>query len=204
MRENKYGPGTATALFAAIMILAGTAAGATGAAADTSAAVVITTAPGDTPPKVVKIVPDNGSTNVDPNLEEILIHFDQPMTDQSWSVTGGGENYPDIKAIRYTKGCTVLEIKVKLKPGWRYQFGLNSPSFQNFKSAKGVPLRPVLVTFSTRGKKGTAGSKSTASSAGRLKSLGKMPFDLVDVNGMSVSHRDYKGVPIFMAFGPAW
>lgn len=195
MREKKYGPGIAIALFAAIMILAGSTAGAAG---DTAAA-----APGDKPPKVVKIVPDNGATGVDPNLEEILVYFDQPMTDQSWSVTGGGENYPDIKAIRYTEGCTVLEIKVKLKPGWRYQFGLNAPSFQNFKSAKGVPLRPMLVTFSTRGKKGKSGSKS-ASSAGRLKSLGKMPFDLVDVNGMSVSHRDYKGVPIFMAFGPAW
>ena len=42
-------------------------------------------------------------------------------------------------------------MKVKLKPGWIYRFGLNSPSFRNFKSRKGVSLEPVQVTFRTKG-----------------------------------------------------
>ena len=70
--------------------------------------------PGDDAPKVVRIDPENGAGDVDPGLDEIKITFSEPMTDRSWSVTGGGENFPDIKSIYYTKNCTVLVMKVKL------------------------------------------------------------------------------------------
>ncbi len=151
------------------------------------------------PPKVVKMVPENGARYVDPDLDEIVITFSEPMTDNSWSVCGGGEHFPKIKTIRYTKGRTVLVIKVDLKPGWTYRFGLNSPSFKNFRSEKGVPLEPVLVTFKTKDKGGKKKKKKT-----KLSSLGRMPFDLSDVNGLDVKSQDYKGVPIFLVFGAAW
>jgi hypothetical protein len=38
---------------------------------------------------------------------------------------------------------------VKLKPNWEYRLGLNSFSHKNFQSAHGVPLEPVVYTFST-------------------------------------------------------
>ncbi|MBU0754309.1 MAG: Ig-like domain-containing protein [Planctomycetes bacterium] len=148
-------------------------------------------------PRVVKMTPENGATDVDPNLEEIVVVFSEPMTDGSWSVTGGGENFPEIKSIRYTNKCTELIIKVGLKPDWTYNFGLNSPSHRNFKSQKGVPLEPMRVTFSTRGKGGAKKSSKTAV-------LGKIDFNLEDAHGLRLCSRDYKGVPLFITFGAAW
>lgn len=152
----------------------------------------------DDPPKVLKMVPENGARYVDPDLDEIVVTFSEPMTDNSWSVCGGGENFPEIRSIRYTEKCTVLRIKVNLKPGWAYRFGLNAPSFKNFKSKKGVPLDPVQVTFKIKDR---GGKKKKPK---KLTSLGRMPFELTDVNGLKVESQDYKGVPIFMVFGAAW
>lgn len=146
------------------------------------------------PPRVVKMVPENGAVNVDPKLKEIVVTFSEPMTDKSWSVTGGGDNFPGIKSIFYRKNCTELVMKVELQPGWRYEFGINSVSHKNFKSRKGVPVEPVRVTFSTKGERGAV----------KLKSLGKIDFTLTDANGVVVRSQDYKGVPIFIAFGAAW
>jgi hypothetical protein len=38
---------------------------------------------------------------------------------------------------------------VKLKPEWSYEFILNSPTFDAFRSEDGAPLAPVNVTFKT-------------------------------------------------------
>jgi hypothetical protein len=151
-------------------------------------------------PRVVGMVPENGSRKVDPKLDKILITFSEPMTDQSWSICGGGEHFPEIKGIRYTKKCTVLEITVRLKPGWSYEFLLNSPSYRNFLSREGVPLDPVGVRFETRGKKptGKSGKKPV------LEKLGKIDFDLADAAGIRIRSQDYAGVPLFIVFGAAW
>jgi len=99
-------------------------------------------------PEVVRMTPENGAADVDPGLKEIVITFSEPMRDKSWSVTGGGENFPEITSIYYTKGCTVLNMKVKLKPGWDYQFGLNSQSFNVWRSTCGcLPRRLLMSSF---------------------------------------------------------
>jgi hypothetical protein len=104
-------------------------------------------------PQIISIWPANGATNVDPtSVADIHVVFDQPMMDHSWSMTGGGIHYPNITGdIHYDSKRTTWIAPVKLKPGWRYEFGLNSESYQNFKSADGVPLDPVYVTFQTSG-----------------------------------------------------
>ncbi|MEX0613984.1 MAG: Ig-like domain-containing protein, partial [Pirellulales bacterium] len=48
------------------------------------------------PPKVIQAVPDNGDIDVAPNLNEIRITFDQPMS-EGMSVVGGGETYPEVQ-----------------------------------------------------------------------------------------------------------
>jgi hypothetical protein len=104
------------------------------------------------PPKVVSITPFNGATNVDATLTEIKVVFDQPMMDRSWSMTGGGAHFPEVAGgIRYDVKRMTWIAPVKLKPGWRYEFGLNSSNHRNFKSAKGVSLEPIWVTFQTTG-----------------------------------------------------
>jgi len=42
------------------------------------------------------MTPASGSTRLAPNLSEIRVVFDSPMTDQSWSVVGSGPNYPKL------------------------------------------------------------------------------------------------------------
>jgi hypothetical protein len=102
-------------------------------------------------PRVLEMNPANGATDVDPGLTAITVRFDRRMADRSWSVCGGGEHYPELAGeIRYDEGCTVLTIPVRLKPNWEYQFALNCPAAQNFVSAAGVPLQPVMVSFRTR------------------------------------------------------
>jgi tRNA A-37 threonylcarbamoyl transferase component Bud32 len=102
------------------------------------------------PPKVVSLTPANGATNVDPGLAEIQVVFDQPMHNSSWSMVGGGSRFPQLAGkCHYDAARTTWSIPVKLKPGWTYEFRLNSKNHINFKSEQGVPLEPVKVTFQT-------------------------------------------------------
>ncbi len=102
-------------------------------------------------PHVVRFVPENGATGVSPTLKELRITFDIPMGGgMSWC--GGGPNFPDGPAgqkARWTDGGKTCVLPVDLKPGWEYLLNLNSPSFNNFQSAGGVPLAPISYTFKT-------------------------------------------------------
>jgi hypothetical protein len=146
-------------------------------------------------PRVVSISPSNGATDVDPATSEIRITFSEPMRDRSWSVVGGGPNFPEIRGIGYEDGGKVLVISVALKPGWPYRYGLNSPRHRNFVSRRGVPLEPVVVSFATSGQ-----APAEAAPAGHPRVV----FDLLDVNGVRIRSPDYAGVPIFLVFGAAW
>jgi beta-lactamase regulating signal transducer with metallopeptidase domain len=102
-------------------------------------------------PQIVKMVPENGAKDVDPDLKEIVVTFDQPMA-AGFSWTGGGENFPTIpqgKKPSWSADKKTCTLPVALKPNWQYRLGLNSRSFQNFASAGGVPLEPVVYEFHT-------------------------------------------------------
>jgi hypothetical protein len=101
-------------------------------------------------PKVVSISPANEATDVDPATGTIRVVFDRPMANGSWSMVGGGPNFPELDgAPSYDRTRTVWSVPVKLRPSWTYRLMLNSDRFQNFKSQEGVPLSPVTVTFTT-------------------------------------------------------
>ena len=73
------------------------------------------------------------------------------MQDDSWSVVGGGANFPEVTGKpAYDASRTVWTVSVKLKSAWTYQLMLNSDRFHGFRSQEGVPLAPVAVTFTTR------------------------------------------------------
>ena len=170
------------------LVLAGVLAGASVAAAQPGEAT--------SPPHVVKMEPANRAVDVPPGPGEIRITFSEPMKDGGWSITGGGPTFPKITAIAYDATRTLLTVKVVLKPGWTYRFGLNSPSHRSFVSAKGVPLEPILASFRTSGK---AEPEDDTEPTGPV-----VEFDLEDVNDLRVRSQDYAGVPIFLAFGAAW
>lgn len=101
-------------------------------------------------PRVVAMVPENGAGNVDPGLTEIRVTFDRPMAAGSWAFVGGGPHYPETTGPpRYDATRTTVTLPVTLKPSWRYELWLNRGRFDSFRSAEGVPLVPVHVTFTT-------------------------------------------------------
>ncbi|HEY3862004.1 MAG TPA: S41 family peptidase [Verrucomicrobiae bacterium] len=103
-------------------------------------------------PEIVEMNPANEAGDVDPALSELRVTFDVPMGGgMSWC--GGGPNFPEVAAgakPHWSEDGRTCVLPVKLKPGRSYNLGLNSASFHNFRSAKGVPLAPVAYSFRTR------------------------------------------------------
>jgi hypothetical protein len=111
-------------------------------------------------PQVVSMIPANGAQDVDPSLTAIQVVFDRPMTDQAWSMVGGGPHYPKTgKGAQYDTQRKIWTVPVELKPDWTYEFMLNSETYDAFRSENGVPLEPVSVTFRTGSRKGTGQTK---------------------------------------------
>ena len=107
----------------------------------------------DQGPKIVSLNPANGAKDVSPELKELRVTFNMPMG-PGFSWTGGGPQFPTIPEGQkpgWTEDGKTCVLPVALKPNTQYRLGLNSPSFKNFRSAKGVPLVPVAYTFKTSG-----------------------------------------------------
>lgn len=101
-------------------------------------------------PEVVSMTPANGAKDVSVNLAEIKVLFDRPMRDGSWAMCGGGPHYPQTSGQpKYDAAHTTWTVPVQLKADWSYEFWLNLGEFDAFRSAEGVPLDPVHVTFKT-------------------------------------------------------
>lgn len=104
------------------------------------------------PPQIVSTTPKPGAVDVDPNLSELTITFDRDMGG-GFSWTGGGPEFPPgvegKKAFWRDKRTCVMPVK--LQAGKYYRVGINSTSFQNFRSADGVPVRPSAIYFTTQG-----------------------------------------------------
>ncbi len=103
------------------------------------------------PPKLMKMIPDNGATDVNPRLKQIRFIFNEKMTiGQHYSVCGEGVNFPQVTGEpRWLNDRTFL-MNVKLKGNHNYEFSLNCPSSnQGFKNINGEPLEYHIVKFKT-------------------------------------------------------
>lgn len=103
-------------------------------------------------PKVVKMEPANGATDVDPALAELRVTFDMPMG-EGFSWCGSGPEYPETVLggpLHWSEGRKTCTLLVRLQPGHSYRLSLNSLSSNNFQSEAGVPLEPVVWTFKTK------------------------------------------------------
>ena len=103
-------------------------------------------------PEIAKLDPANGAKDIDPSRSSISVTFNMPMGGgMSW--TGGGPEFPEIpegKSPKWSADGTTCKLPVSLKSGQAYRLGLNSRSHNNFQSAAGVPLEPVVYVFQTR------------------------------------------------------
>ena len=104
------------------------------------------------PPRVVATNPAAGATDVAPGLTYLTVIFDQDMG-KGFSFTGGGPNFPEIpKGKRPAwKDRRTCVLPIRLKSAHFYRLGINSKSYQNFRSAQGLPAQPSAIFFTTRG-----------------------------------------------------
>jgi hypothetical protein len=105
-------------------------------------------------PRVVALAPANNAADVDPAVNKLVIQFDRPMQDKSWSlvrVQEGGFEFPEmVGRPSYDAARRKLTIQVRLAPATRYRLWLNRDQFRGFQSESGRQLSPVEWTFSTR------------------------------------------------------
>ncbi|NLX96885.1 MAG: PEGA domain-containing protein [Rhodopirellula sp.] len=103
-------------------------------------------------PCVVAMNPPAGATEVDPQLQYITVAFDQAMS-SGYSFTGGGPEYPEIPEGKgpVWKDRQTCVLPVRLQAGRYYRVGINSTSYQNFRSSAGLPAPPSAIFFTTRG-----------------------------------------------------
>jgi len=110
------------------------------------------------PPEVVSTSPQVGASGIDPAIKEIKATFDQDMNTQGYSWTGGGEFFPQTSSKPQWLDARTCVLPVNLREGRFYRVGINSSSYQDFKSVNGVPAFPSAIYFATRG----AGPKDLA------------------------------------------
>lgn len=103
-------------------------------------------------PQIVKTTPKVGQTGVDPNLNEIRVTFDRDM-EQGMSWTGGPPLFPTVPEDRKSRWIDkrTCVLPVELEEGGFYRVGINSTSYQNFQSSKGIPAQPSAIYFTTSG-----------------------------------------------------
>ncbi|MFH1744459.1 MAG: S41 family peptidase [bacterium] len=101
------------------------------------------------PPKVIKAVPDNGETGVDPSLREIRVEFDQDMITGGYSWVGGGEKYPKTRGRPRWVDARTCVLPVRLEPNHEYWLSINSVTYKNFLGANTEPAEPYPIWFKT-------------------------------------------------------
>lgn len=99
------------------------------------------------PPRIVSMTPAHLDANVDPKTVTLTVEFDQAMG-EGRSVVGGGPNFPKVKGTTWSTPKTFV-IQVELEPDHDYHLSLNSHTFTNFRSSKGVALSPSAWSFTT-------------------------------------------------------
>jgi len=138
-------------------------------------------------PQVAKSVPENGDINVDPNLREIRITFDQAMSPRGQSVVGGGDSFPELlgKNPGKWRGSRTFALRVKLKPNHDYRLSFNNQTFKNFRNRQGESAIPYPLQFRTAGDKNLPGEDETTGSANKAA-----VDQLMEAVVTQYSHRD--------------
>lgn len=103
-------------------------------------------------PKVISIEPfSNNAKDVSPDIKEMKIIFDQPLTGKGhsiWYGLLGQEHYPIIKmGASYSDNNKALLLKLDLKPSTEYEFILVG---QAYKTVEDFPLLNYVVSFKTK------------------------------------------------------
>jgi len=108
------------------------------------------------PPRVVATEPADRALDVDPDLAEIRVTFDRPMTvgeNYSWIKLNAWGEYPGsygARAPRWEEGGKTCVLSAKLRPGTVYAVGINSYHHTGFHDTAGTPAVPFAWVFRTK------------------------------------------------------
>lgn len=114
--------------------------------------VVVATPTAEGVVRVESSTPLNGATNVDAALAEVVIVFNQPMRQDSWSfvITEAGE-FPETTGDPSFRDERTCVLPVKLEKGKTYAVGVNSAQRRGFVSAAddARAAEPYILVFKT-------------------------------------------------------
>ena len=105
-------------------------------------------------PQLQDTAPPQLADDVDPDLGAVVLTFDQPMMDLSWSVQPlrrGGEWFPDLPdRPHYDASRRQCTIPVRLEAGRVYWIWVNSPIHRYFMTDDYRRAAPRALLFATR------------------------------------------------------
>jgi RNA polymerase sigma-70 factor (ECF subfamily) len=120
-------------------------------------------AAGAAAPRVVRLDPPDGATGVDPRRPTLAVTFDRAMQPEGWSwVIETPETAPELGEASFDPTARTNTVAARLEPGRSYVVWINSPHYDYFRSAEGVPATPVRWTFSTAGERVIAAADPAA------------------------------------------
>jgi hypothetical protein len=104
-------------------------------------------------PKIVRMFPENGAKNVDPNISQVYLTFDIPMGNgRAWAsnnADGTALDHDPDTSVFWTADKLTCVAPVKLLPNKRYVVYLNIRPFIGFASVDGVPSAGLTYSFET-------------------------------------------------------
>jgi hypothetical protein len=101
------------------------------------------------PPKLESATPDQADAVDAEACKEIVLRFDQPMSNAGQSICGGGAEFPAFAGKPFWRDDRTFVMPVKLEPGHAYSFSVNCPAARNFRSAIGEPAEIQPIAFRT-------------------------------------------------------
>jgi hypothetical protein len=103
-------------------------------------------------PKIVTMFPENKAKNVDPNIPQVYLTFDIPMSNgRAWAQRDNNTalDYDKENNVFWTADKLTCVAPVKLQPNKKYEILLNFKPFIGFTSINGIPSEAVFYTFET-------------------------------------------------------
>ncbi|GAB4137830.1 MAG: hypothetical protein Fur0037_03200 [Planctomycetota bacterium] len=97
----------------------------------------------------MRLVPADGSLDVDADLTALEVRFDRDMDRSRHAFCGGGPAFPAISRVEWVDART-LRANVDLRPDAVYLVELSCAGSSGFRDAKGNRLEPVLWRFCTK------------------------------------------------------
>lgn len=98
-------------------------------------------------PKIIKTIPEFGDCNVNPDLKEIVVIFNQDM--QGGMSVIDSRDMPQITDKPYWKDKKTFIIPVSLTTDKMYYLIFNNQKYSNFRNINGIPLQPDELIFKT-------------------------------------------------------